>query len=424
MTTKTVAAMFRSHADAERAEQQIVSELNIDRMKAHTSPASGVKDADYDSNRPYQETGFFGALKNLSLPEEDRYIYAEGMRRGHVLVTAQVNDSQVSRAVTILESAGALDLDAETANWRQSGWTEYNASTHGASTHRASLTGASASGVATAGSATTADVGTRIGTQSGQDEEVIPLVEEELEVGKRSVEHRIQVRTRVVERPVEAEVKLRDETVRVERHRVDRPAAEMGRDAFTERVVEVTETDEELVVSKTSRVVEEVVVHKDVTERTETVRDTVRHTEVDVDVDGNANPGRGTGGMSAGAMNRAAEASSGRTASHSAGNSEAVGPGTSPPDGTPGNPPGTMVSRAVDKTVGTNMSGANPTGESALGTKNHSSGTVNRTSNDTNSNGDAADGAPGNPPGTMASRAVDKTLGTNVSGANPGKTKR
>jgi hypothetical protein len=26
-----------------------------------------------------------------------------------------------------------------------------------------------------------------------------------------------------------------------------------------------------------------------------------------------------------------------------------------------------------------------------------------------------------NPPGTVASRAVDKTLGTNVSGANPGK---
>jgi len=422
MTTRTVAAMFRSRTDAEGAEQQMVNELNIDRMHARTSPALDVKDAGYDSSRPYEETGFFGALKNLSLPEEDRYIYSEGMRRGHVLVTAQVDDSQVSRAVAILESAGALDLDAETANWRQSGWTEYNASTHGATTRRASLTDASASGVSTAGAGTTANAGARAATLSGRDEEVIPLVEEELEVGKRSVERRVQVRTHVVERPVEAEVNLRDESVRVERRQVNRPAAELGRDAFTERVVEVTETDEVPVVSKTARVVEEVVVHKDVGERTETVRDTVRRTEVDVD--GDANPGRGTGGMSAGAMNRAAEASYGRTASHTVGNSITGDPGNSPPDGTPGNPPGTMASRAVDKTLGTNISGANPAGESALGTRDHSSGTVNRATSGTHSSGDIPDGAPGNPPGTMASRAVDKTLGTNVSGANPGKTKR
>jgi len=45
----------------------------------------------------------------------------------------------------------------------------------------------------------------------------------------------------------------------------------------------VTETAEEAVVSKTARVTEEVVVSKDVTERTERVADTVRRTEVDVD---------------------------------------------------------------------------------------------------------------------------------------------
>jgi len=83
-----------------------------------------------------------------------------------------------------------------------------------------------------------------------------------------------------------------------------------------------------------------------------------------------------------------------------------------------------MASRAVDKTLGTNISGANPAGESALGTRDHSSSTVNRATSGIHSSDDIPDGAPGNPPGTMASRAVDKTLGTNVSGANPGKTKR
>jgi stress response protein YsnF len=499
MTTRTVAAMFRSRAEAERAEELMINELNIDRMNARISPASDVANAGYDSERPYQESGLFGTLTNLSLPEEDRHVYAEGMRRNHILLTAQVDDSQVTRAVAILENAGALDLDAEIANWRQSGWTEYDASTHGASTHgasthgastqgastrAASLTGASASNVSISKTATTASAGIRTGSQSDRDEDVIPLVEEKLEVGKRSVERRVQVRTHVVARPVEAEVTLRDETVRVERHQVDRPAAEVGDDAFTERVVEVTETDEVPVVSKTARVVEEITVHKEVSERIETVRDTVRHTEVDID--DNASPGRGIGGTSTGAMNRGSEASSGSAASHSAGSSAGIdprssppdgtpgnppgtmasravdktlgtnmsganpagestfttghssgaaggattyfdrndGPDTNPPDGTPGNPPGTMASRAVDKTVGTNISGANPAGDSVLGPKEHSGGTISRASTGTHPHGDIPDGAPGNPPGTMASRAVDKTFGTNVSGADPGKSKR
>lgn len=52
--------------------------------------------------------------------------------------------------------------------------------------------------------------------------------------------------------------------------------------AFEERTVEVHQTAEEPVVNKTARVAEEVVVRKDVTERTETVRDDVRREEVEV----------------------------------------------------------------------------------------------------------------------------------------------
>jgi len=53
--------------------------------------------------------------------------------------------------------------------------------------------------------------------------------------------------------------------------------------AAQERTVEVTETAEEPVVRKQARVVEEVVVGKEQEERTETVRDTVRRTEVEVE---------------------------------------------------------------------------------------------------------------------------------------------
>jgi hypothetical protein len=52
---------------------------------------------------------------------------------------------------------------------------------------------------------------------------------------------------------------------------------------FAGRTVEMTETAEEAVVSKTAHVTEEVVVSKDSDERVEKVRDTVRHTEVEVD---------------------------------------------------------------------------------------------------------------------------------------------
>ena len=102
-------------------------------------------------------------------------------------------------------------------------------------------------------------------------------------------------------------------------------------------------------------------------------------------------------------------------------------------DGTPANPPGTMVSRGVDKTLGTNVSGGNPghgsvvTGSNTVGglrseTTDHPVSRAADNALGTNMSGerpDQADGTPANPPGTMASRGADRTLGTNVSGANP-----
>jgi stress response protein YsnF len=60
-------------------------------------------------------------------------------------------------------------------------------------------------------------------------------------------------------------------------------AGSISGDPFQERTIEVEERDEEAVVSKDARVKEELVVRKDVEERTETVSDTVRRTEVDIE---------------------------------------------------------------------------------------------------------------------------------------------
>jgi stress response protein YsnF len=109
---------------------------------------------------------------------------------------------------------------------------------------------------------------------------VIPVAKEELVVGKRATETRHRVRTRVVERPVEADVRLKDERVVVER----RPASEAtNENALQDRDVEVIERHEEPVVSKRAGAEEEVVIRKESGEHTEKVRDKLRETKVDVE---------------------------------------------------------------------------------------------------------------------------------------------
>ncbi len=115
-------------------------------------------------------------------------------------------------------------------------------------------------------------------------EAVLPVIEEELQVGKRQVEGGgVRVTNRVTEKPVEGQVNLREEHVNVERHPVNRPVSDADAAAFREGTIEVTEKSEQAVVGKQARVVEEVVVGKQATERTETVRDTVKRTDVDVE---------------------------------------------------------------------------------------------------------------------------------------------
>jgi len=248
-------------SDAERADQLLVSELKIDRAMIQTSPGAGVTDTGYDKASPYQEKGFFGSLHSSSVPDEDRYAYAEGMRRGNVLLTAQVDEAHINRASDIMEQAGAVNLEEQEAMRRKSGWTGYDATAHG--TMRSAMPAAA--------------------VQGGQDE-TLKVMQERLVVGKRSVEAgRVRVRSYVVEQPVEAQVTLRQERVGIERHPVDRAATAADLAAFQGATIEASATNEEAVVAKEARVVEEIGVSKQAADRVETVRDTVRETKVEVE---------------------------------------------------------------------------------------------------------------------------------------------
>lgn len=250
--------------------------------------------------------GILGALTDLGVPEQEAHYYAEGVRRGGALVSVETDDHMAERAAEIIGRYGAVDIDARVKHWREGGWARFDPNTGpyeardprpfadpNAGPYRSDeprIVSERHAGQHTTAKAAqehelaaTPHEGKRPG-QVGEGEVRVPVVEEQIEVGKRIVERGgVRLYTRVVERPVEETVRLRDERVTVERHPVDRPAGDADLAAFKEGTIEVTETDEEAIVSKRTRVVEEVVVNKQVEERTETVRDAARRTEVEVE---------------------------------------------------------------------------------------------------------------------------------------------
>jgi uncharacterized protein (TIGR02271 family) len=119
------------------------------------------------------------------------------------------------------------------------------------------------------------------------EEEQIPVVSEELRIGKREVARGgARVRSFTREEPVEQNVTLNDEVVEVEGRPSERRLSDDEIEAgglFKERVFEIAEMREEPVVTKVAVVREELIVRKTIKERTETIRDTVRHTEVEVE---------------------------------------------------------------------------------------------------------------------------------------------
>jgi uncharacterized protein (TIGR02271 family) len=226
--------------------------------------------------------GLVGGLIGLGIPDEDAHVYAEGIRRGGALVSVNTSDDRVDMIAGIMQRHGVVDIDERASEWRGSGWDRFDERGQPYTSDEInSFRTSRGSNVAATGSARS-----ERRTMEG-DEAVLPVVEEELQVGKRQVQRGgVRVHTVVEERPVEEQVNLREERVHVERRPVDRPVADADMNAFRETSFEVTETAEEAVVQKRARVIEEVVVHKDVEDRTETIRDTVRRQDVHVHEEG------------------------------------------------------------------------------------------------------------------------------------------
>ena len=267
--SSTITALFDSRADAEAAKERLKSaNVDADHVQVHDKTSSGHDGTSYSN---HQDRGIWGSVKNAFLPDEDRHTYEEGVRRGGAVLTADVDDDRVDEAVRVLEEANSVDIDDRSSQWRSSGW-DYPA--------------AGAAGGASAFAGFDKESSTNDQNRTTGQEEVIPVVEEQLVVGKRDVSRGgVRVRSYVTETPVHEQVRLRDEQINVERRTVDQPLSAADGDAFRERTIDMTATGEEAVVGKTARVVEEVVVSKTASERVEDVSDTVRRTDVEVDRD-------------------------------------------------------------------------------------------------------------------------------------------
>jgi len=258
MNEEIIVAVYDTEAHAAAAVRDLeAAHVPPEAISRHagtgSAPGSAVSGANSGAGQGFWSSLFGGE------PDHDTAVYDRSLESGSSVVTVRVPDEHVDGVTRILERHQPIDIDERAVSL-------------GLGANRTSAAPAE-----TQGSRETA-------LRNG-GEEVIALSEEQLTVGKRLVNRgTTHIRRFVVETPVEENVTLHSERVSIDR----RPASAgaMLDDAdFTDRTIEVTETDEEAVVGKTARVKEEVVVHKEATDRVETVRDTVRRQDVEIERD-------------------------------------------------------------------------------------------------------------------------------------------
>jgi len=260
----TVVGVFDDYSTAERAAQQL-TDAGIPRssIEVRSNFRTGAAGRGYGSEE--HEGGVSGFFKRLFGSEEtDAGHYQEAVRRGNTVVCVTAPRGQVDQAVEIMNSAGAVDIDRHVERYRQTGYERYDEKAPAYSHDEA--------------------VAEREKFRGSNEGGSVPVIEEELQVGKRAVRRGgVRVYSRVVEQPVEESIELREERVTVDRRAADRPVERGELSGLRDQSIEVQEVTEEPVVQKRARVREEVVVGKETKTRTEKVRDTVRRTEVEVE---------------------------------------------------------------------------------------------------------------------------------------------
>lgn len=288
----TVAAIFDSYGDAQSAMSALFNQ-GFASGDVKLSPADDSREArdralrggSAPSEEGWSIGEFFRSLFGKDQYSDDAGMYAEAVRRGSYLLSIDAStEAQANQAVDILMRFKPVDLSPRAEQWRSGGWTGYQSTSpvYTAEEIRNEQAGYQ-SKTTIAGSAPQAS-STASPADIASEGATLPVVEEQLQVGKRVVNRGgVRIYRHVTETPVQESVQLLEERVTVKRTPVDQPATAADIGAMKEGVTEIRETAEEPVVAKTAHVVEEVQVSKEVTEHTETIKDTVRRADVEVE---------------------------------------------------------------------------------------------------------------------------------------------
>ncbi len=278
MSDETIVAIYDTPAHAELAAADLRQAGVPERAISIHAGTTNAANTGTTAATAARGEGFWSSLFGGS-PDHDTAVYDRSVDSGGTVLTVKTPETHVERILEILESHNPIDIDEGAASYSQSPSSMPAALLHAGQPFAPTP----APTAATTSLGQTAPV-TRPGDGSMQ------LSEENLTVGKRVVNRGgTRIRRFVVERPVEENVSLHSENVVLERHPVTdgRPAA----DGFSERTVEMMETAEEAVVSKTAHVYEEVGLRKEASDRVERIHDTVRKEEVEIEkIPGNDAP--------------------------------------------------------------------------------------------------------------------------------------
>jgi uncharacterized protein (TIGR02271 family) len=241
------------HADAARHNLETAgfSPSEISMISNKTLSLAGDK---------LREPGLWHRLFGRDIQPYEATLYGRSVEGGGVVLTVRVPETEVAKATAILNSQHAIDVQKRAI---QEGLLASTTTSKPAAVPERPATMTAAGGL------------------SG--EEVLALAEEQINVGKRMIqEGTTRIRRFVTETPVETQVTLHEEHARVLRRAATDPNYTRNID-WTDKTIEVTETAEEPVITKSVHITEEVVIQKEGTDRVKTFRDKVRRQQVEVE---------------------------------------------------------------------------------------------------------------------------------------------
>jgi uncharacterized protein (TIGR02271 family) len=274
MAHETLVAVFDSPEHAEAAVEALkaggfheddISIFDNDRLTAGNRKIA----------KDVREAGLWHRLFGSDLYKHEAAVFGQTVDRGGTVLSLRVLDSEVAHATGILDLHRPIDVHDR-------------AVTSGVATAATVDTAAKAIAEVPVAVQQKVAITPKIADTHG---EVLRLAEEQLQVGKQMIETgKTRVRRFTTERDVSADVTLHEEHGEILRRAVSEPVKIADLD-WSDRSIEVVETTEQALVSKTARVVEEVALDKIGTDHIETVHEKLRRQQAEIErVDASGKP--------------------------------------------------------------------------------------------------------------------------------------